>query len=155
MKQRLFLILTILFFFSCITAKAQRPSQDDMKDVYRAEKVAFITTEINLTPAEAEKFWPVYNEFDNKRWEVQKARGTLEMKVRDNRNTLSEKEIIQLTRDYAKSMKEEGEINITYNEKFLKILPPQKVLALYKAERDFRSHMYDMIRGGNRNNNNR
>ncbi len=48
---------------------AQRPSMEDMKamkDKFRADKVAFLTTRMDLTPAEAEKFWPVYNEFDSK-----------------------------------------------------------------------------------------
>ena len=30
-------------------------------DKIKAEKIAFITAELELTPAEAEKFWPVYN----------------------------------------------------------------------------------------------
>ena len=38
----------------------------------QALKVAFITKALNLTSAEAEKFWPIYNEFQDKRDVVRK-----------------------------------------------------------------------------------
>jgi hypothetical protein len=28
-------------------------------------KIAFITQKLQLTPDEAEKFWPIYNQYDN------------------------------------------------------------------------------------------
>jgi hypothetical protein len=31
----------------------------------QALKIAFITQKLKLTPAEAEKFWPVYNQYNN------------------------------------------------------------------------------------------
>ncbi len=146
MKQKIYYFLTLILFFTSVAVFAQDNSHDSRREKYRTEKVAFLTTRLNLTPAEAEKFWCVYNELDNKRWDMQKSRRDLEMKVRDAKESLSGNEIIKLTRDYAASLKQEGDLNVEYNEKFLKILPPQKVLALYKAEGEFRMHMIQMYR---------
>lgn len=122
---------------------------DDHKDRWeriRSEKVSFLTDKLELTPAEAQKFWPIYNELEQKRWEAQKCRRDLEVKVKEAEESLSDKEVIELTRDYAGNMEKEGALMINYNEKFLKILPPQKVLKLYKAENEFRMYMIQKYR---------
>ena len=154
MKQKLNYILTLLLLFSSFSLMAQRPSMEDMKamkDKFRADKVAFLTTRMDLTPAEAEKFWPVYNEFDSKRVDIQITYLSLERRILDNREQLSDEEITNFVKtDFAKKQEEE-ELNAKYYEKFLKILPPKKVFTLYKAEKDYYRYL-DMKRGGNRNN---
>ena len=40
------------------------------REAVQAQKIAFITQETGLTPAEAEKFWPLYNEMNHKVGEV-------------------------------------------------------------------------------------
>lgn len=42
------------------TMEAQ-DKKKDWKDRWKAEKIAYITDAMELTSAEAEKFWPVYN----------------------------------------------------------------------------------------------
>jgi len=54
--------------------------------------------------------------------------------------------VIKLTRDFTGSMQKEATILTKYNDEFLKILPPQKVLKLYKTENEFRMHMIKMYR---------
>jgi hypothetical protein len=153
MKKHKLLIFTAVLAFFSLSVAAQDDSHESRREKYRTEKIAFLTSHLNLTPAEAEKFWPVYNQMDNERWEIQKARRELESKVREAQESLSEKEVIKLTRDYAGSLQEEGNLNAQYNEKFLKILPPQKVLGLYKAENEFRMHMFQMYRDRSNNEN--
>ena len=147
MKQILLLITILIFFSSSNFATAQEPRNEDNRwEKYRAEKVSFLTDKLALTPTEAEKFWPVYNEMEKNRWEAQRARRELEAKVHDAENNLSKKEIIQLTRDYSSSMQKEGDLYIKYNEEFLKILSPEKVLNLYRSENEFRMHMIRKFR---------
>ena len=152
MKKNIFLLIIILTFTGQVL-KAQE-QEDDHKDRWeriRSEKVAFLTDKLELTPTEAQKFWPIYNELETKRWEAQKCRRDLEVKVKEAEESLSDKEVIQLTRDYAGNMQKEGALMIKYNEQFLKILPPQKVLKLYKAENEFRMYMIKKYRDRRRN----
>lgn len=151
MKGNIIYFLCGAFLLLNISAFGQKDSHEDRREKYRLEKVAFLTTNLNLTPAEAEKFWPVYNQMEKERWEAQKARRDLEMKVSDAEESLSEKEVVKLTKDFAGSMQKEAALLTKYNDKFLEILPPKKVLKLYKTENEFRMHMIKMYRDRNRN----
>jgi hypothetical protein len=149
MKRSIFLFSIILLFTGQVL-KAQNEHKDRWEKI-RSEKVSFLTDKLALTPTEAQKFWPVYNELESKRWESQKCRRDLEVKVKEAEESLSDKEVIQLTRDYAGNMQKEGALMVKYNEEFLKILPPQKVLKLYKAENEFRMYMIQKYRDRRRN----
>ncbi len=143
MKNIISIITVALFLFSSVSLKAQDEKKGDSRwERYRAEKVSFLTEKLELTPTEAQKFWPVYNELEKNRWEAQKARRELEAKVHDVEDSnLSKNEIIQLTRDFSSSMEKEGELYVKYNEEFLKILSPERVLKLYRSENEFRMYM--------------
>jgi hypothetical protein len=142
MKKIIVLITCFLLIAMQFTLHAQRKNDDPERwEKFRAEKVAYLTTALDLTPAEAQKFWPVYNQMEKERMEAQKRRRDVEHKVRDAEETISDNEIIRLTREYAETKEKEGNLNASYNEKFLKILPPKKVLKLYKAENEFRMDM--------------
>jgi hypothetical protein len=148
MKREIVTILSIGFVLLNFAANAQndRESHEARMEKYRTEKVAFLTTRLDLTSAEAEKFWPIYNQMEKERWEAQKARRDLEEKVSAAEESLSENEVIKLTRDFAGSMQKEGALITSYNEKLLKVLPPKKVLNLYKTENEFRMHMIKKYR---------
>ena len=65
----------ILFFLSANMMFAQSIDTDaterqGMKKL-KAQRVAFITERIDLTPEEAEKFWPMYNQFENDKKKIQ------------------------------------------------------------------------------------
>jgi hypothetical protein len=150
MKQKLNYILTLILFFSSLSLLAQRPTLDEIKAKLRADKVAYLTTRIDLTPDEAEKFWPVYNEFDNKRVDIQMARFNLERKITHSKDTLTDDDIIKFIKEYNSNKLEEEELNVKYYERFLKILPPKKVLSLYQVEKEFITFLNNSR--GNRNN---
>jgi hypothetical protein len=150
MKLKLNYIITLLILFSSFTLMAQRPSMEEIKAKLRSDKVAYLTTRISLTPEEAEKFWPVYNEFDDKRIDIQMARFSLDRKIMRNNDSLSDEEIVKFLQESTNSKKEEEELNVKYYEKFLKILPPKKVFALYQVEKEFLTFLNNSR--GNRNN---
>ena len=113
---------------------------------YQTEKIAFITSNLELTPEEAQKFWPVYNQLNKERWEAQRIRHEMSIKLRETEESLSDKQATELTRKYSGSIQNEANLTVKYNEEFLKILPPVKVLKLYKAENEFRMHMIKKYR---------
>lgn len=155
MKNTFNIVIVVILLISSATVKAQDKKKDESRwEKFRAEKVSFLTEKLELTPTEAQKFWPVYNELEKSRWEAQKARRELEVKVHDvEEKSLSKNEIIQLTRDFSSSMEKEGELYVKYNEEFLKILPPEKVLNLYRSENEFRMYMIRKYRDRHNDNN--
>lgn len=153
--KRIIAITIILFVSAATVATAQDKDKnhEDRWEKFRAEKVSFLTSRLELTPSEAQKFWPVYNQLEKERWEAQKHRRELEEQVRDAEQSMSEQKITQLTRDFAGSLQKEANLLVEYNEKFLEILSPGKVLMLYKAENEFRMHMIKKYRDRRKNGN--
>lgn len=114
-------------------------------------KIAFFTTEMGLTPQEAEKFWPIYNEYWNDREKlVQKNRDLLSqiiIFIKDEK-TANPSELVKILFSYTATTSEEGALHKIYFEKFYKILPIDKVAKLYIAEEEFRMRMIRQLRGG-------
>ncbi|MBN2774345.1 MAG: hypothetical protein JXR31_08875 [Prolixibacteraceae bacterium] len=144
------LVTLALLFTSQAFAQRRGPSEEEIEK-WRAKKIAFLTDKLQLTPEEAEKFWPVYNQAEQENWEAQRQRREIEEKVQREDGNLSDKEIITLTKERVGTYKTEAEIIDKYNKKFLEVLPPKKVLILYQAEhqymrsllRDFRDRRRD------------
>ena len=63
----------LLFPFAGI-AQQLSPEQQEK---YEALKVAFLTEELSLSSKEAQAFWPVYNEMDEKLTEIRQAKGRM------------------------------------------------------------------------------
>ena len=58
-----FLAIAALFIFNLATAQ-QKPTPADREKI-ESMKVTFLNNKMNLTPEEAQKFWPVYNQYKN------------------------------------------------------------------------------------------
>lgn len=145
MKKTIVLIFAMTLFL-CLGSYAQRGGNHGDFEKYKSQKIAFITEKINLSPTEAQNFWPVYNQMEKDRMTIQSQRRELEQKTRDENIKMTDQEIIKITRDIASTFRKEADISASYNEKFLKILSPQKVLQLYRAENQFRAHLFDQYR---------
>jgi len=63
-----FTLVTGLLIFTSTNAQRQRPDMDarvaELKKI-QAMELAFITKELNLNPQEAQKFWPIFNQYRN------------------------------------------------------------------------------------------
>jgi hypothetical protein len=56
--------LSLSVIFHCILAMAQPPgNMQDKREHIESLKISFITQKLNLTREEAQRFWPIYNEY--------------------------------------------------------------------------------------------
>ena len=87
-------ILPIVLFLASFSFYAQNEKINEKREKIKAYKVSFLTTELELTSNEAEKFWPIYNAYDDKQFELrhEKMKTYLRKLKDDNVNSLSEKE---------------------------------------------------------------
>ena len=60
------IILIVLLLWSGVGVWAQDKLTDEKRKEFDAQKVAFFTQELDLSPAEAAVFWPLYNEMQKK-----------------------------------------------------------------------------------------
>lgn len=130
-----------IFTCSVLIAQERRGPSPEMFEKIKAEKVSFFTSKLDLTAAEAQAFWPVYNEFDKKRFEIQKQKHDFERMPDEEFSKLSDNEIEKMTSNYIGSFEKEALLLKEYNKQFLKILPNKKVLMMYRTENEFRSHL--------------
>lgn len=115
-------------------------------DKVEAQKIAFITQELNLTPEEAKIFWPVYNEYEAKRHVLKKSFKDIEYIHKADMDKLTEKEASQILDNQIVEAQKFLDLRKEYHSKFKAVLPSIKVLKLYGAERDFQKVLIDKIR---------
>lgn len=125
MKKYLLLLFTLGSF---LVVNAQKRGGGD--DKVQALKIAFITQKLELTTAEAQKFWPVYNDYDG---EVKNLR-------RSNNGDVIERDEKLLN------------IRKKYKVQFEKIIGAERTNKLYVVEGEFRNVLIKQLknRGGNR-----
>ncbi len=113
-----YLLIIALFVGFLLPARAQDENKNDGGGRIEALKIAYITKKLNLSPEEAQKFWPVYNKYTD---EIRK----LQLDMRKNPES-------ELDRD-------EKILNIRkkYNGEFGKALSAEKVNSFFKVEKEF------------------
>jgi len=111
-------------------------------------KIAFITNRVSLTQEQAQKFWPLYNEFSARRRELNKNGRMLR---RDITESMSDQQIREnLTQSFT-LRQQELNLEKEYFDKFQKVITLRQVAQLFMAERDFTKEVIKRVadrRGG-------
>ena len=139
-------ILPILF----LLVSSLSFSQDfkERREKVKALKVAYITEQLELTSEEAQKFWPIYNAFDENQSELrhEKMRSILDRFKPGNVEKLNEKDASNLLIQMEKI--EEDLFNL--RKKFIKdlqgVISAKKIIKLKKAEEDFNRELLKQMR---------
>ena len=137
--------ITILFLFMSLAIFAQ--DMEKRMERIKALRVAFISDRLDLTPDEAQKFWPVFNQFDGKQSELQKEKRQLMHKMKPgNTSNLSDKETVKLMEDDEK-LETEIQNNRRQLVKDLQgIIPNQKILMLKQIEIEFKDKLLQQMK---------
>lgn len=138
MIKKLFSIILFSFLVSNL-ALSQSGKKDRSKNYERlkAKKIAYITDELELTPAESEKFWPVYNQF---RDDIESLR-TDRQSATEKQNNITEAEALVIINNSIQLDKKEIEIKEKYNAKFIDIISAKRLIKLQSVDRRFKRQM--------------
>ncbi|UWY28011.1 sensor of ECF-type sigma factor [Flavobacterium sp. TR2] len=141
-------ILPLLLFLTSFSIFAQNGKIDEKREKIKAFKVSFLTTELELTSTEAEKFWPIYNAYDDKQYELKylKMKTYLKQLKDDNLKNLSDKEAATLLSQIESTDKEIYQLREKYMSSLKKVLPAKKILLLKKSEDDFNRKLLQQYR---------
>ena len=127
---------------------AQGPRQGNGQDRVMSEKIAFITAVLELTPEEAQVFWPVYNQINAQKKEAQKAvkeaRKALSAALEDG--TATDKEIDRLLDCYIAAKLDHNKVGKENTAKLRNVLSSKKTARLFLAEEDFKRHQIRNIK---------
>ena len=109
--------------------------QEDWREKVRSEQVALITAELDLTEAEAQAFWPVYNEVQARRREAFKASAEA---LKALKNGAEGKDAADLLDQYEAAKKNCDAVEMQALARYRKVLPAEKVARLLVAQEKFR-----------------
>lgn len=145
------LILTIAFLvLSTLCSTAHYKGKEDWKKKIQAEKIAFLTAETEITPEEAQVFWPVYNQiYQEKDEAMHDVFASYRNLVKAIKEGKKEKEVEKFLNTYLEAQKRQREIDDSMGERFKKVLPIEKVAKLYIAEERFRRNMIHKLNHSN------
>lgn len=133
--------ITALFCFFGLSSWAQGSRAMERIE---AAKIAYITNHVELSPPQAERFWPVYHELEKKREALR--REYMDLKRAANEENLSEAASDKLVQRQLELQDKAAENERIYTQKLSKILSGQQLLALKKAEADFRKLLLDRLK---------
>ena len=155
MKSHIFLIFVFILSHLAINSFAQEDkSEMSIREQIKTEKIAFFTEKIGLTLNEAEKFWPVYNEYWDKKNKIINERKERMQAYLNHTESFSNKELEELADEYVNYRLQKAKLLDEYHEKFKEVLPVEKVMRLYMADYDFKSYLLKKIKSkGDKNNN--
>lgn len=127
----------------CISIAFAQP--DSKKDKIDGLRAAFISRKVNFTASEAQAFWPVYNEMNDKLDAARKA-FRIQYNSKTNYDFKTDKEAEAYLAAELNLKQKEFEIYRDYYEKFKKILPVKKAAAVRRAEDDFKKEIIKTIK---------
>jgi regulator of protease activity HflC (stomatin/prohibitin superfamily) len=127
------------------------PDDPDKKQQIEALKVAFISQQIDLTTSEAEKFWPIYNEFNAKRDEYAKVKRQLEKEARKNGlDNITDKQAEELLNADLKFEQQVLDLKKEYVEKYSAVIGIKKTARFFHAEREFNQFLLKQLKEANK-----
>ncbi|MFC5408894.1 hypothetical protein ACFPMF_06225 [Larkinella bovis] len=129
--------LMVLFIGLLLALPASAQSQDRQK--IESAKIGLITNRLNLTPEQAPLFWPIYNEYSDKRRDITR-------QLRQSNKPGGNSAISELNESVVLKQKL-VDLEKDYNAKFLKVISAQQLQELHNTERMFNKMLMDQLRG--------
>lgn len=158
MKITVFIKSAILFSFlslSFIGVSQERPNNSDKKEKIEQLKIAFITTELSLSEADAKSFWPVYDEMTSKLREEKKIQRKARVDLNANADNYSESEFKSKSERLFNSEIKELQLKKEYHEKIAGIIGYKKATKLLSLEQRFKRELLNKLNDGKRSQGNR
>lgn len=148
--------LFLLSLFCTVVSAAQGPANPAERQRWiseiRSYKHEFISKELNLTREQENAFFPIYDEMEEQIEKLNNETRELERRVSEDENA-SDLELQNAARTIFELKRAEGQIEMTYFDKFSEILTPRQLVQLKPAERKFTQQLINSHRRARRQGN--
>lgn len=126
-----FLIVMLLVPSFCMFGQ-NGEFKEKLKDKFKAQKVAYITSELELSESESQKFWPIYNSYQS---EIEQLKADIDIKPSRD---MSDKEAEDMMYALLENRSKEIDVQKKYIQKMKTAISARKIAMLFKAERQFK-----------------
>ena len=135
--KKILTLLSLTIFLNVLFINAQSSDKSFMNlQEFEKSKQEFIIKEAGLTQEEADLFFPINNELQKKKLELHRKHQE-DMKHTKESKNISDAEYKMLLDENVNLKMKEAELDKEYAEKFIKLLPSQKLFKAQEAERTF------------------
>lgn len=135
------LILGMLLLISIISYSQKSERNEKMDEKLKAQKIAYITSELELSPEESQVFWPIYNEHET---EIKKLKEGMK-RVKPS-SEMTEEAAAELVNQSLEFEEKALQLKKGYLNKMAEVLPMTKIAKLQMLEREFKRKMLGKIR---------
>jgi prenyltransferase beta subunit len=140
MKKSMSNIIILLLIMVMPSISGQVRQGNVIKKI-QAKKVAFFNEKLQLTPQESDKFWPVYNDYSNRKNLINQQRNSLMAYYIQNENYLNDKELTETLEKILDFQRKETALMENYTDKFRQFLSDSKVIKIFVTELQFRKYL--------------
>lgn len=134
------------FFLLTLLTHSAGAQDDNGRQRIEAAKIAMITNRLNLTPDQASQFWPVYNEYNGKKQELN--RRVRELNREPGRGAPND-QLVNGMREVNATKQKIADLDNEYLDRFLKVISPAQLKELYQTERDFNRRLLERLQQNN------
>lgn len=136
----------ITCFLICFSA-VLHAQKDNKREQIKALKVSFLTTELNMSPDEAARFWPIYNAYDEKQYKIkhEKMRPIIR-KMNDGIDKMSAQDAEYNLAKMEAADKELYNLKSKLVDDLKPVIGAAKILKLKKAEEDFKRKLLEQYK---------
>lgn len=137
--------LLLLAINSFVFGQRNGERRKERKEQIQAEKIAFISNELELTTEEAQVFWPIYNTYEARIHSIRKERKKYHHELK-NSTDISDERAYELMELIFNTEKKESDIRLEYLAEFSEVLGKKKAAQLYLAEHMFKRELLRKLR---------
>lgn len=145
--RRTIVICLIFMLPGFAFAQGAKPGEEKLE----AKKVAFLTTKLDLSAADAKIFWPIYNDFTREQTALRRERFQKMISFRKIKeiDDLTDAEIQTLIVNDFDFKQRELTLEKKYYSKLKSSLPIKVVGKYYRAQESFKKEILNQFRGTN------
>lgn len=143
MKKSLFIFFLLV---GSLTLSAQ--DRDEHREKIKALKTAYITEGLSLSAKDAQKFWPIYNEFEEKRRKLYRR----EHREINDLQCISEEKAESMLQEYISIEREDYLLQKEFFKDLRTIFSAKQIIQLKKVEDEFNRKLIKEYRERHNNN---
>ena len=131
----------ILLWFAVLPFGFAQVRDGKVWEQIEAQKVAFFTSQLDLSVAESQAFWPIYNAHQEK---LRKLKTMYRTDMRDQ--DVTDEEAQRMISEFFEMQEKELDLTRTLYSDLKDILPPRKIVKLHQAENLFKQRILEKIK---------
>lgn len=142
-------MLKKIFLFSLILSFSFSSFSQKRKNKIKELKTAFITDHLDLNSNEAEKFWPIYNAYFKKEFQLRRVEiKAIRKKIiaNDGIDNFSDNEASKILNNLMRIEDELYAAKKKMNSDLINVISTKKIIKLYRAEQDFNKKLLMRLR---------